>query len=304
MKSGDEEFLALLQSHYARGEISSDSYERMRSFLIEGISHSNQGDSELWKSTGNVFFKQKDYQNALKCYEISIEIDHDNIATLNNIGMAYRMLGRNEDAETIFEYIKMAESEQHLRQMKIEPSTSLPTPIPSQTPKPEYTITTPPIPVSMQDPLTTPIPPYKKNNSNPGLPSANNKRAPGEEKSPGTAIILAFFFGGLGQVYNGRLGKGLAIFFCQIIGLIALIIPGFIIWIYAMYDAYTTSKRMNRGEIPFKSASARDVIIYFAVVIGVVILVVTVVLMAFPLLPTLTHTASVCTFPPIYQSGV
>jgi TM2 domain-containing membrane protein YozV len=293
MKSGDEEFLSLLQTRYARGELSPGSFERMKSFLTDRTSKSHPGDSDIWKSTGNIFFKQKDYNNALKCYEIAVEIDHDNIAALNNIGMAYRILGRNEDAETIFEYIKMAESEQLVRRMTVGPSVSTPTPIPAQTPKPEYTITTPPIPPSIPDQVTTPGRSYNSDTTTRGPPPADTNRAPGEEKSPGLAIVLAFFFGGLGQVYNGRLGKGLAIFFGQILGFAALLVPGFIIWIYSIYDAYTTSKRMNRGEIPYKPVSTRDLVIYFAVVIGVFILVVTlIILMILPLLSPVTHTSS------------
>lgn len=61
-----------------------------------------------------------------------------------------------------------------------------------------------------------------------------------QEKSPVLALILSIIIGGLGQVYNGQIGKGLLIFFTT-----WLIIP----WIYGIIDAYRTAKKINSGEI-------------------------------------------------------
>ena len=62
-------------------------------------------------------------------------------------------------------------------------------------------------------------------------------------KSPGVALLLSFFISGAGQMYNGQVGKGFLMFF----GTIALwfVLLGWIIWIWAMVDAYQTAKRMN-----------------------------------------------------------
>jgi TM2 domain-containing membrane protein YozV len=73
-------------------------------------------------------------------------------------------------------------------------------------------------------------------------------------KNEGMAAVLSFLFCGLGQIYNGQLGKG--IIFC-IIGAItvlsAIIFIGFILyplfWIYNIYDAYNTAKKINAGQI-------------------------------------------------------
>ena len=97
---------------------------------------------------------------------------------------------------------------------------------------------------------------------------------PKEEKSPGMAAVLSFLFGGSGQVYNGDLAKGLAILLGQFFGTLFFIIPGIIIWVFAIYDAYSTSKRMNLGEIPFAKATQEDVIIYIVALIGVIIVTV------------------------------
>ncbi len=62
-------------------------------------------------------------------------------------------------------------------------------------------------------------------------------------KSPGVAVLLSFIICGAGQMYCGRVGKGIF----MLIGCIALwfILLGWIIWIWSMIDAYATAKDMN-----------------------------------------------------------
>ncbi len=69
-------------------------------------------------------------------------------------------------------------------------------------------------------------------------------------KNPGLAAVLSFLISGLGQIYNGEIGKGLLIIVVQIInGLLTMIFVGFvtgaIVWIWAIYDAYKTAERIN-----------------------------------------------------------
>lgn len=62
-------------------------------------------------------------------------------------------------------------------------------------------------------------------------------------KSAGTALLLSFLFPGLGQFYNGHIGKGfLFIVFCLLFWLVLL---GWIFNIWSMIDAYSSAKRMN-----------------------------------------------------------
>ncbi|MGV8144066.1 MAG: hypothetical protein ACP5OJ_05555 [Methanothermobacter sp.] len=75
-----------------------------------------------------------------------------------------------------------------------------------------------------------------------------------DRKSPGLAAILSFLIVGLGQIYNGQIGKGLLLLLGAIIsGVLVMIFIGIIfwiiIWVYAIYDAYDTAKRINLGEI-------------------------------------------------------
>ena len=79
-----------------------------------------------------------------------------------------------------------------------------------------------------------------------------------EEHSPALAAILSFVIAGLGQIYNGQIGKGLLIFFtCW------LIIP----WIIGIFDAYKTAKAINEGKIEVKKKPGCVI----AAVVGIVI---------------------------------
>jgi hypothetical protein len=84
-----------------------------------------------------------------------------------------------------------------------------------------------------------------------------------------------FSLPGLGQVYNGELEKGIGIYivlfllsnFWFFIGFyILILIP--IIWIYGIYDAYTTSIKMNTHQLPYRESPTSTLIIY---VIGVLV---------------------------------
>jgi len=70
-------------------------------------------------------------------------------------------------------------------------------------------------------------------------------------KNPGIAAILSFFWTGVGQIYNGQIVKGIILIVVQLINsALMFVLIGFItypiVWIWGMYDAYTTADRMNR----------------------------------------------------------
>ena len=77
--------------------------------------------------------------------------------------------------------------------------------------------------------------------------------------SPALAAILSFFIPGLGQIYNGQVGKGFLIFFTA-----WLVIP----WVIGIIDAYSNAKKINQGKLEAKSMPG--CVIAFAV--GVAIL--------------------------------
>lgn len=70
-------------------------------------------------------------------------------------------------------------------------------------------------------------------------------------KNPSLATILSFFFMGLGQIYNGQIGKGVLFIVCYGISfLLMFIVIGFIttpiLWIWGMIDANNSAKRINQ----------------------------------------------------------
>ncbi|PKR77886.1 hypothetical protein CEY16_08125 [Halalkalibacillus sediminis] len=72
----------------------------------------------------------------------------------------------------------------------------------------------------------------------------------GSGKSPGLAVVLSFFISGVGQIYNGQIMKGLITIGIQFInGLLMFVLIGFvtyfIVWVWAMYDAYKVAERIN-----------------------------------------------------------
>ena len=69
-------------------------------------------------------------------------------------------------------------------------------------------------------------------------------------KSPGLALLASFFFPGLGQLVNGQVGKGIAMFVAYLVSLALLFVfVGFLlvpaIWIWSMVDAYSGAKQWN-----------------------------------------------------------
>jgi TM2 domain-containing membrane protein YozV len=73
-----------------------------------------------------------------------------------------------------------------------------------------------------------------------------------ERKSPGLAAVLSVIFIGLGQIYNGQIGKGIGFIIIGIVFVaLMFVLIGFILyplfWIYNIYDAYKTAERINAG---------------------------------------------------------
>lgn len=67
-----------------------------------------------------------------------------------------------------------------------------------------------------------------------------------KRKDPGVALLLSFFFPGLGQIYNGDVGKGIA--FMIAFWLLIWVFIGVIFWVWAMADAYQTANSINMGR--------------------------------------------------------
>jgi hypothetical protein len=93
-----------------------------------------------------------------------------------------------------------------------------------------------------------------------------------QKNAVGAAIASAVWCG-LGQTYNGQLQKGLGLwlglllFYTLFYALMNtgggfFIIFVLIIWGYGISDAYTTSTKMNAGQIPFAETNIGHIIIF------------------------------------------
>ena len=83
--------------------------------------------------------------------------------------------------------------------------------------------------------------------------SASAYRYYGPEKNPGGAAVASFFVPGLGQIFNGELGKGF-VFLLIALGLFiatcvtgGLGLPVLIVWdIFTVFEAYSAADAENR----------------------------------------------------------
>jgi len=108
-----------------------------------------------------------------------------------------------------------------------------------------------------------------------GYPGYSGYSAPvpaREQKSTLIAGACSTLLPGLGQVYNGQTAKGFALFIATCVGLVILLIPGLIVWLYAMYDAHKTAGKMNTGEIPFCEMRMIHMVLFVVFAIAVVVI--------------------------------
>ncbi len=100
-------------------------------------------------------------------------------------------------------------------------------------------------------------------------------------KNPVFAAGLSLLFPGLGQVCNGETAKGLLVLFGVLAGLLAMLIPGVAVWLYGVYDAWATARRMNAGTTPSREAGLVTIALFMvAWTAGVLVLLTLLVLAA------------------------
>jgi len=105
-------------------------------------------------------------------------------------------------------------------------------------------------------------------------PVPGGAAAPGSppEKNAALAALYSFIIAGMGQVYNGHTLKGVAIFLGTLVGIVVFVIPGLLIWIFGVYDAYSSAKKMNAGTIPYKATDTSTMIGFVVAIIILVVL--------------------------------
>ncbi len=59
------------------------------------------------------------------------------------------------------------------------------------------------------------------------------------------AAVLSFFLPGLGQIYCGKIKRGLGWLAGFAVGSFAFVIPGVVVWIFSVRDAYRLAEKMR-----------------------------------------------------------
>jgi TM2 domain-containing membrane protein YozV len=103
---------------------------------------------------------------------------------------------------------------------------------------------------------------------------------PGPQKSTTIAGFCSSFLPGLGQVYNGETAKGFVFFFLAVAGLLIFILPGLIVWLWAMYDAYAVAGRMNTGAIEFRETNTLHMVTFISVAVVVIVIAILLIIAA------------------------
>jgi TM2 domain-containing membrane protein YozV len=84
----------------------------------------------------------------------------------------------------------------------------------------------------------------------PSIPPYVPPRPTVSPKNEGLAAVLSVVWSGLGQIYTGRLSRGIVIMIAGVMMLfiswILLWIPQLLFWIWNIYDAYNQAKQYNR----------------------------------------------------------
>ena len=106
----------------------------------------------------------------------------------------------------------------------------------------------------------------------PTPPPASEPAASPQTKSVAAAVIASILFPGLGQTYNGYLLKGVLFY----LGITLFSLPGYpsilvagAVYLYAIYDAYRASTRMNKGECAFRNHSWASIFLYFVSAVAI-----------------------------------
>ncbi len=95
----DHDLLVLVTNLRGTDRLSSEAFERLKSFLINPLFKAGRDDATEWITVGNTVFEEGQYPLALKCYANAIEIDPANPDAWNNISVTFEKIGRIDEAD-------------------------------------------------------------------------------------------------------------------------------------------------------------------------------------------------------------
>ena len=72
-------------------------------------------------------------------------------------------------------------------------------------------------------------------------------------RDPGTAGVLSAIWPGAGQIYAGRVGRGIGWFFATMLGTFPFVIPGFIFWALGIADAARLAREENQKMLDLQA---------------------------------------------------
>jgi len=85
------------------------------------LNNFQQDESVNWKNKGNEFYKQADYNNALKCFNQALQINPTYLDAWNNLGLTFYKMGKLEESRKCLEKIKNLKIQQESE--KINPQS-------------------------------------------------------------------------------------------------------------------------------------------------------------------------------------
>ncbi len=68
-------------------------------------------DSNLWKDQGNIFYKQENYEEAIRCYHEALVINPNSESAWHNLGMTLKRQGKTEESKFCFDKEKQCSSD-------------------------------------------------------------------------------------------------------------------------------------------------------------------------------------------------
>ncbi len=111
----DHDLLVLITNLHGTDRLSFDTFDRMKSFLINPLFQAAAGDATQWITVGNTVFQEGHYSLALKCYANAIEIDPTNLGAWNNISVTFERMGKTGEAGRCSEKIAEITASRHLK---------------------------------------------------------------------------------------------------------------------------------------------------------------------------------------------
>ncbi|MDD1719307.1 MAG: tetratricopeptide repeat protein [Methanoregulaceae archaeon] len=110
--------------------------------------------AEYWKNTGNEYYKEKEFRDAISCYYRAIQLEPGYISAWHNMGMAYDRLGRKEDARKCFDREKELEQSGPKIPGRVSPGEVEKNVAPDRVPRPADGV----VPADREEPQDAPAP--------------------------------------------------------------------------------------------------------------------------------------------------